>query len=98
MNINELDERTNTIKIKEKFVSLEWYRNIVSYLLTLKCRSELSPSKSRTLKLHAVKYCIAKNQLYWKYPLGFLLICLVESEIERVISEFHKGVCEGHHA
>ena len=69
MNINELDERTNAIKIEEKFVSSEWYRNIVSYLLTLKCPSELSPSKARTLKLHAVKYCIAENQLYWKDPL-----------------------------
>jgi hypothetical protein len=27
-----------------------------------------------------------------------MLICLVESEIERVISEFHEGVCGGHHA
>jgi hypothetical protein len=80
MNVNELNEPTSAIKIKEKFVSLEWYKNIVSYLLTLKCPSELSPSKARTLKLHAVKYCIAINQLYWKDPLGFLLICLVESE------------------
>ena len=98
MNINELDERTNAIKIEEKFISSEWYRNIVSYLLTLKCPSELSPSKDRTLKLHVVKYCIAKNQLYWKDPLGFLLIYLVESETEMVISEFHEGVCGGHHA
>jgi hypothetical protein len=35
---------------------------------------------ARTLKLHAVKYCIAESQLYWKDPLGFLLVCLVESE------------------
>jgi hypothetical protein len=78
--------------------SSEWYRNIVSYPLTLKCSSELSPSKARTLKLHAVKYCITENQLYWKDPLGFLLICLVESETERVISEFHEGVYGGHHS
>jgi hypothetical protein len=66
--------------------------------LTLKCPSELSPSKARALKLHAVKYFIAENQLYWKDPLSFLLVCLVESEIERVISEFHEGVFGGHHA
>jgi len=97
MNVNELDEPTSTIKIEEKFVSSEWYRNIVSYLLTLKCPSELSPSKASILKLHAVKYCIAENQLYWKDPLSFLLVCLVESETERIISEFHEGVCGGHH-
>jgi hypothetical protein len=98
MNINKLDEQTNPIRIEEKFISSDWYRNIVSYLLTLKCPSELSPSKAKTLKLHAVKYCIAENQLYWKDPLSFLLIYLVKSEKEGVISEFHEGVCGGHHA
>jgi hypothetical protein len=38
------------------------------------------------------------NRLYWKDPLGFLLSCLVESEMERVINEFHDGVFRGHHA
>jgi hypothetical protein len=38
------------------------------------------------------------SQLYWKDPLGFLLSCLVESEMERVINEFHEGVFGGHHA
>jgi hypothetical protein len=76
----------------------DWYKDIVSYLLTLKFLSDLSPSKYRTLKLHAVKYCISEIQLYWKDPLGFLLVCLVESETKKVINEFHKGVCRGHHA
>jgi hypothetical protein len=58
----------------------------------------MTPSKERTLKLHVVKYCIIDNQLYWKDPLGFLLRCLIESEMENVINEFHEGVCGGHHA
>jgi hypothetical protein len=98
VDLNELDEKTSAIKIKENFTSSDWYKDIVSYLLTLKCPSELSPAKARTLKLHAVKYCISEIQLYWKDPLGFLLVCLVELETENVISEFHKGVCGGHHA
>jgi hypothetical protein len=96
--MNELSEKTSEIRIKEKFTSSDWYKNIVSYLLTLKCPSDLSPSKARTLKLHVVKYCIFESQLYWKDPLGFLLVCLVEYETEKVISEFHEGVCGGHHA
>jgi hypothetical protein len=79
-DMNELYEKTSEIRIEEKFTSSDWYKNIVSYLLTLKCLSNLSPSKARTLKLHAVKYCIFESQLYWKDPLGFLLVCLVESE------------------
>jgi hypothetical protein len=58
----------------------------------------MTHSKERTLKLHVVKYCIIKNQLYWKDPLGFLLRCLIKSETENVINEFHEGVCGEHHS
>jgi hypothetical protein len=76
-DMNELYEETSEIRIEEKFTSSNWYKNIVSYLLTLKCLSDLFPSKARMLKLHAIKYCISESQLYWKEPLGFLLVCLV---------------------
>jgi hypothetical protein len=97
-DIGELDDQTPTVHIEDKFSSSDWYRDIISYLLTLQCPSDMTPSKARTLKLHAVKYCIIKGQLYWKDPLGFLLRCLTEPETEDVINEFHKGVCGGHHA
>jgi len=97
-DIGELDDQTPTVHIEDKVSSFDWYHDIVSYLLTLQCPSDMNPSKSRTLKLHAVKYCIIKSQLYWKYPLGFLLRCLTEPETEDVINEFHKGVCGGKHA
>jgi hypothetical protein len=57
----------------------------------------MTPSKARTLKLHAIKYFIIDGMLYWKDPLGFLLRYLVESETKGVIDEFHEGVCGGHH-
>ena len=98
VDMNELDEQITEIRIKEKFASSNWYKDIVSYLLTLKCPSDLPPSKARTLKLHVVKYYISKRKLYWKDPLGFLLVCLVESETKKVIRQFHEGVCGGHHA
>jgi hypothetical protein len=63
-DLNEMNEETSPNKIEENFLSLGWYRDIMSYLLTLKFPNELSPSKARTLKLHVVKYCIAKSQLY----------------------------------
>ena len=58
----------------------------------------MTSSKVRPLKLHAVKYCIIDDQLYWKDPLGFLLSCLIEYETEGIINEFYEGVCVGHHA
>jgi hypothetical protein len=98
VDMNELDEQITASRIEEKFTSSDWYKDIASYLLILKFPSDLSPSKAMTLKMHAVKYCISKSQLYWKDPLGFLLVCLVELETYKVINEFHEGVCGGHHA
>jgi hypothetical protein len=70
----------------------------VSYLLTLQCPTDMTPSKSRTLKLQEIKYYIINTKLYWKDPLGFLLCCLTKSKTKGVIDEFHKGICGGHHA
>jgi hypothetical protein len=98
IDINEIDDQIIEGKMEDKFMASDWYKDIVTYLLTLKCPEGLSASKARTLKLHAVKYCISDKKLYWKDPLGFLLVCLVESETEEVISQFHEGVCGGHHA
>jgi hypothetical protein len=97
-DMGELDDQNPAVHIEEKYSSSDWYRDIIAYLLTLQCPSDMTPSKARTLKLHAVKYCIIEGQLYWKDPLGFLLRCLTEPETEDVTNEFHKGVCGGHHA
>jgi hypothetical protein len=79
-DIKELDDQTPTVQIKDKISSSDWYRDIVSYLLTLQWPNDMTPSKARTLKLHIVKYCIIEGQLYWKDPLGFLLCFLAEYE------------------
>jgi hypothetical protein len=57
----------------------------------------MTPTKARTLKLQAIKYCIVDAKLHWKDPLGLLLNFLTESETKGVIDEFHKGICGGHH-
>jgi hypothetical protein len=98
VDIDAFDDQISATEIEERFVSSSWYKDIVSYLLTLKCPADLSPSKTKTLKLHVVKYCISERKLYWKDPLVFLLVCLVESKIEKVINEYHEGVCGGNHA
>jgi hypothetical protein len=98
LETKELDFATPTVEIEDRFSSSVWYHNIVSYILTLQCPNELTPSKARTLKLHAIKYCIIDEKIYWKDPLGFLLRCLVETKTEKVINEFHEGVCGGHNA
>jgi hypothetical protein len=98
LDIEELDDQTPTVQIEDKFSSSNWYQNIVSYLLTLQCPSDMITSKGITLKLHTVKYCIIEGQMYWKDPPGFFLRYLTEPETENVINEFHEGVCGGHHS
>jgi hypothetical protein len=56
VDINELDEQIDETRIAEKFVLSDWYKDIVPYLLTLKCPSDLTSSKAIMLKLHVVKY------------------------------------------
>jgi hypothetical protein len=90
VDIDEIDDQIAAIRIEEKFTSSSWYKYIVSYLLNLNRPSDLSPYKDKTLKLHAVNYYISESQLYWKDPLGFLLVCLVELETEKFINEFHE--------
>jgi hypothetical protein len=54
-DMGELDYQTPTVHIEDKFSSSDWYHDIVAYLLTLWFPSNITPSKERTLKLHAVK-------------------------------------------
>jgi hypothetical protein len=43
-DMEELDDQTPTVQIKDKFSSSDWYRDIVSYLLTLQCPSDITPT------------------------------------------------------
>jgi hypothetical protein len=98
LDIEEIDDQAPIIHIEDKFSSSYWYNDIVTYILTLQCPNEMTPYRARTLKLHAIKHCNIDGKLYWKDPMGFLLCCLIESETEGVIDEFHEGVCGGNHA
>ena len=49
------------------------------------------------MKLKSLRYCIIDKNLYWKDTGGILLNCLLEEKAKKVIEEFHKGDCEGHH-
>jgi hypothetical protein len=57
----------------------------------------MDKSKVRSLKLKAVKYCVNNQILFWRDPVGFLLRCLDKEEVENVMTQFHEGVCGGHH-
>jgi ribonuclease HI len=74
-----------------------WYRDILYFLQELKPPDGMGKSKARSLKLTAVKYCIINQVLYWRDPLGVMLRCLNPQEAQKVIFEFHNGLCGGHY-
>ena len=47
--------------------------------------------------LKSLRYYIIDKNLYWKDTGGILLNCLLKEEVEKVIEEFQKGDCGGHH-
>jgi ribonuclease HI len=75
----------------------DWYKDILYFLQELKPPDGLGKSKARALKLKAVKYCLIDQTLYWKDPLGLLLRCLDPQEAQKVMFDFHSGLCGGHH-
>jgi hypothetical protein len=57
----------------------------------------MEKSKARALKLKAIRYCLIDQALYWKDPQGVLLRCLDPQQAQKVIFDFHSGLCGGHH-
>jgi hypothetical protein len=54
-------------------------------------------SKARDLKLKEIRYFLIDQVLYWKGPLGVLLICPYPQEAQRIMFDFHSILCGGHH-
>jgi hypothetical protein len=52
-------------------------------------------TRQETLKLKAIKYFLVGKNLYWKDPLGLLMICLDPHKVERIMSDFHDSSCGG---
>jgi hypothetical protein len=74
-----------------------WYKDVIYFLQELRTPDGLPRNKARALKLKAVRYCLIDQILYWKDPLGVLLKCMDPQEANRIMFEFHSGLCGGHH-
>eukprot|EP00253_Pinus_taeda_P019170 PITA_19170 len=90
------DEENPSVQVSEMFLSSPWYADILYVLQHLSSPPGMPRNRSRTLKLKAAKLCILDSALFWKYPGGMLLNCLVEEEAKRVVEDFHRGNCGGH--
>ena len=87
-----------TQKIHVKYLTSPWYKEIAEYLLTLSRPTGCDKVKYRAVRMKSQKYVIANGQLYWRDPLGILLLCLTEDEAQKALQEFHEGICGGHYS
>eukprot|EP00253_Pinus_taeda_P006586 PITA_06586 len=96
--ISEISENEEELaQINEKFLISDWYKDIAFVLQHNRAPDNLSKSKSRFTKLISLRYFVYDQNLFWKDAGGILLKCLIEEEADKVIDEFHKGDCGGHH-
>jgi hypothetical protein len=57
----------------------------------------MEKGKARALKLKVVRYFLIGQHLYWKDPQGVLLMCLDPQQAQKVMNDFHSGLCGGHY-
>jgi hypothetical protein len=75
-----------------------WYKDVIYFLQELRPPDGLQRNKERALTLRSVRYCLIDQILYWKDPLGVLLKCMDPQEADKIMVEFHNGLCGGHHS
>jgi hypothetical protein len=85
-----------TMQVLDNYSLSSFYRDIIYFLQHLEFPPELEKSKTRSLKLKAIKYYILNQNLYWKDHAGILIKCLDEDESKHVITYMHIDVCGGH--
>jgi hypothetical protein len=57
-------------------VECTWYKDIIFFLQELRPPDGIDKIKARDLKIKEIRYFLIDQVLYWKDPLGVLLICL----------------------
>eukprot|EP00253_Pinus_taeda_P022655 PITA_22655 len=98
LDINELDNKQEmaTPPISQAFSYSPWYTDIIYVLQNLQAPPGLSRTKSRFLKMKALKFCIVDSALFWKNHEGILLSCLLNNEVDETLQDFHAGDYGGH--
>ena len=78
--ISQIDDQEEmaTPLISEAYLGSPWYLDIIFLLKNLQAPPGLTRTKSRFIKLKAMRYCILDKMIYWKEQSGILLNCLLK--------------------
>ena len=89
--INDEIECAFRAEVKE----MPHHRNVVEYLQTGEVHL-LKANERRRLRVMTKKYTLQNDELYYKDPDGELKLCLAQSEVSAVLTEFHDFAFGGH--
>lgn len=84
-----------TPSISEAYQDSPWYSDIIFVLTNLQAPPGVKKNKAIFIKQKSMKFCILNNALYWRENTGILLNCLLKSEADKILEEFHAGHCGG---
>jgi hypothetical protein len=72
--------------------------DIIYDLKRLTNPNHLTYHKIRVLRLNASKFFFINEALGWINIDGLILRCVDPEEYNKLVDEFHKGLCGGHHS
>ena len=72
-----------------------YYRNIIRYLQTGEVHL-LKANERRRVRVMARKYTLQNDELHYRDTDGELKLCLAQSEVPAVLTEFHDSAFGGH--
>ena len=73
-----------------------WYYDIMKFLELGVYLDRANKREHRLIRMMAVQYILCRGQLYRRSCDGIHLRCLKKGEAERVMEEFHQGICGPH--
>ena len=88
---NQLD---SGLQVLAYFSLYPWYSDTIYVFHNLQDPLRLRKTRVRSVKLKSTKFCIMNQYLYWKYPGGIFLNCLLENEIQQTIKSFIRDFVE----
>jgi hypothetical protein len=85
-----------SISVGSSSSTSEWYKDIIFYLKSGQFPIGMSSKERRALKMKENQYVLVVEVLFQRNFDGMLLRCIDSTKSQKVLEEFHEGVCGGH--
>lgn len=90
------DDFLDTTLFNIEVVHVEWYQDIIEFLITGQCPQNLDKVQKRNLIRKAKPYQLIGGELYRLGPDDILRRCIQPHEVQQVLSQAQEGVSRGY--